>query len=134
MAPPVTLVAGLILMALARLDGATFGVAAALAVTVHASVVLVLQQFISVPLQYLRESVTSPTNLAALLPMIEDGSFGARVFGAVDVFGLWWIWLLALGVSAATGRPARRYAWRLLAVYLGFALVMAAVLAAAGGS
>lgn len=133
-APPVTLLAAFGLSLLARLDGAALGTSAAIAVAVHASVVLVLQQLVAVPLQYLRESITSPTNLAALVPIVEDGTSAARVFGAVDVFGVWWIWLLAVGVSAATGRPARRYAWRLLAVYLSLAVVVAAVVAAAGGS
>jgi hypothetical protein len=52
----------------------------------------------------------------------------------VDVLGLWWIWLLAIGVAAATGRPARRYLARLLIIYLGVAAGVAAVIVLAGGS
>jgi hypothetical protein len=44
------------------------------------------------------------------------------------------MWLLALGVAAATGRPARRYIWRLLAVYVGVAAIVAAVFAVLGGT
>ncbi|HQZ40639.1 MAG TPA: hypothetical protein PLH72_16535 [Vicinamibacterales bacterium] len=134
MAPPVTAMVALMLVGLARLDGHAMGLGAGMAITVHASAVLALQQLVAIPLQYLRESITSPTNLAALAPMVEDGSAAARVLGAVDVFGIWWIWLLALGLSAVASRPALHYVWRLLAVYVGAAVLMAAMLAVAGGS
>jgi hypothetical protein len=134
LAPPVTVAVAAGLALLARLDGAILSAHAALAVSVHAAVVLALQQLVATPLHYLRESLTSPTNLAVFLPMLEDGTVGARLFGAVDLFGLWWIWLLAIGVAAATGRPARRYLTRLLVVYLAMAAGVAAVMALAGGS
>lgn len=134
LAPPVTLVVAAGLIILARLDGASLSALAALAVSVHASVVLAVQQLLSTPLLYLRESLTSPTTLAGLLPGVEDGTVAARLFGAVDLFGLWWIWLLAWGVAAATGRPARRYVSRLLVVYLGVAAAIAAVMTLSGGS
>jgi hypothetical protein len=134
LAPPVTVAVAAGLALLARLDGTSLSAAAALAVSVHAAVVLALQQLVAAPLQYLRESLTSPTSLAVLLPVLEDGTVGARFFGALDLFGLWWIGLLAIGVAAATGRPARRYLARMLVVYLGVAAGVAAVMALAGGS
>lgn len=134
LSPPVTLAVALGVMLMARLDGGTTGVAAALAVTVHATVVLALQQLVSTPLLYARESLASPTSLATILPIFDDGSWPARVFGVIDVFGLWWVWLLAIGASAMTARPARRYVGRFLAVYVAVALIVAAVMAVAGGS
>ena len=134
LSPPVTLLVAAGLGLLARIDGATLPMGAALAVSVHATIVLALQQLVATPLHYLRESLTSPTNLAVFLPGLEDGSVGGRLFGAVDVFGLWWLWLLALGVAVATGRPAHRYLGRLLVVYLGVAAVLAVTMALSGGS
>jgi hypothetical protein len=134
LAPPVTVAVAAGIALLARLDGTRLVAGAALAVSVHAAVVLALQQLVAVPLHYLRESLSSPTNLAVFLPGLEDGTVGARVASAVDVFGLWWIWLLAIGVAAATGRPARRYLARLLIIYLGVAAGVAAVIVLAGGS
>ena len=52
LAPPVTLAVAAGVMLLARLDGSTAGFGAALAVTVHASVVLALQQLVATPLLY----------------------------------------------------------------------------------
>lgn len=132
--PPVTLLVAAGLALLARVDGAAMSMAVALAISVHASVALALQQLVAAPLHYLRESLTSPTNLAVFLPGLDEGSLGARLFGAVDVFGLWWIWLLAIGVAGATGRPARRYFGRLLVVYLGAAAAIAVIMTLSGGS
>ncbi|MCC7124163.1 MAG: hypothetical protein IT178_04895 [Acidobacteria bacterium] len=134
LAPPVTLAIAGGLVLLARVQGARFAYLAALAVTVHASLVLALQQALTTPLAYLRESLSSPTNLTAVVPGLEDGSLASRLLGAVDVFGVWWIWLLALGVAAATASPARRHAAWLLLVYVGVAAVLAAVMVLRGGS
>jgi hypothetical protein len=125
--PPVTMAVAFGVMALARRDGARVTFVTALAVAVHATVVLALQQIIATPLHYAYESLTNPTNLAGLLGAFDEGSWPARLFGAIDVFGLWWLWLLSLGLAAATGRPARQYIWKVLAVYIGVAAIVAAV-------
>ena len=122
--PPVTLLVAAGLVGLARFDGARVTFVTALAIAVHATVVLALQQVVAAPLHYVNESLTSPTNLAGMLRVFDEGSVPARLFGTIDVFGLWWMWLLAVGLAAATGRPARRYIWRLLAVYLGMAAIV----------
>lgn len=134
--PPVTIAVAVGLMVLARLDrsggAARVTFVTALAIAVHATVVLAAQQVIATPLHYLLESLTSPTNVAGLLRVFEEGSWPARLFGTIDVFGLWWMWLLAVGLSAATGRSAGQYLWKLLAVYVGVAAVVAAVFAVLG--
>jgi len=131
--PPVTIVVALGLLVLARLNGARIPFATALAVAVHATVVLGLQQIVATPLHYAAESLSSPTNVAGLLRVFDEGTWGARLFGTIDVFGLWWMWLLSLGLAAATSQPARRYFWRLSAVYVGVAALVAAVFAVLGG-
>jgi hypothetical protein len=136
--PPVTMAVALGLMALGWLDrsggSGRMTYVTALAITVHATVVLAVQQVVATPLHYLHESLTSPTNVAGLLRLFDEGSWPQRLLGVVDAFGLWWMWLLAVGMGVATGRPARRYIWKLLAVYLGIAAIVAAVFAVLGGS
>lgn len=134
LAPPLTLAVAAGLALLARLDGAALSAAAALAVSVHASVPLALQQVIATPLHYLRESFGSPSNLAVFLPIFDEGTVPARILGAVDVFSLWWVGLLALGLHAAGGRPVRRYLGRLLVLYLGIVCAVVMVMALSGGS
>jgi hypothetical protein len=132
--PPLTVLVAAGLMLLARMDGARMSFITALAVAVHASVVLALQQVVATPLHYLSESLTSPTNLAGVLRVFDEGTWPARVFGTIDVFGLWWLWLLSLGLAVTVGKSARRYLWRLLAVYVGVAAIVAAVFAVMGSS
>jgi Yip1 domain len=132
--PPLTVLVALGLVGLARADGGGLSFLAAMAVSVHASTVLVLQELVATPLHYQRESITSHTNLAVLFPGFGDGTLPARLLGSIELFGLWWLWLLALGVAAATRRPARRYFGRLLVVYVGVAALLAAVVTVAGGS
>lgn len=130
--PAITLLVAVGLVALAALDGVKVRFVTALAVTVHASVVLALQQVVATPLHFMRESLTSPTNIGGLLPMLDEGSLPARWLGSIDVFGLWWVCLLAIGLAAATGRPGRRYLARLLVGYIGIAALVAAVFAVFG--
>ena len=79
----------------------------ALAITVHATVVLAVQQIIATPVHYAYESLTSPTSVAGLLRVFDEGTWPARLFGTIDVFGLWWMWLLSIGLAAAAGRSRR---------------------------
>jgi hypothetical protein len=130
--PPVTLLVAAGLLLLARLDGASLSYVTALAIAVHATVVLALQQMLATPVHYAYESLTSPFNVAGLLRVFDEGTWPARLFGTIDLFGLWWMWLLSAGLAAATARPSRRYVWRLMAVYVGVAAIVAAVFAVMG--
>lgn len=110
------------------------GFVAALSVAVHASVALVLQQIVATPLHMVRESLTSPFNLAALLPFFDEGSLPARFFGTVELFGLWWVALLAIGCGALTQRRSREFLLPLLGVYVTVAAVIAGLVVLTGGS
>lgn len=104
------------------------------AVVVHSGVVLALQQIVVTPLNYVRESISSPTNLAIFFPMLEEGTLPARFSGMVDLFLIWWIVVLSIGIGVVHRRPARRVATVLFAVYGGLALALAVIMAIVGGS
>lgn len=110
------------------------GFVAALNVSIFASVALVLQQLVATPLHMVRESLTSPFNLAALLPFFDEGSLPARFFGTVELFGLWWVCLLAVGCAALAGRRAREFLVPLFGVYVAVAAVVAGLVVLTGGS
>ena len=46
----------------------------ALAIAVHATVVLAVQQIVATPLHYVQESLTSPTSVAGLLRVFDEGT------------------------------------------------------------
>lgn len=131
--PAATLLAACGCWILAHRDAPAVSFTQALAVAVHASVVLAVGQVIAAPVHYIRESLTAPMNLAAVLPLMVEGTMPARFFGAIDLFAVWWMALLAVGLSVLTNRRVARYARPLAALYLGFAAVMAGVIAATGG-
>jgi hypothetical protein len=132
--PAVTLLMATACWAVARAEGVEARFTQALAVVVHASVVLVLGQLIVTPLHYVRESLMSPLNVAAVLPGMDEGTLPARFFGSIDLFAVWWLALIVIGLALLTRRGTRRYAVSAAAVYLVFAAVMAGVIAAVGGS
>lgn len=105
-----------------------------LAVSAHAGVALGLRQVVAVPLDYVRETLASPTTLVQFIPSLDEASPVARFFGIVDLFVLWWIVLLAIGVSTLSGRPARPLVLRFLGIYVALALLLALVMALTGGT
>jgi hypothetical protein len=127
--PPATLVVALALLGLAAVERVRVSFVVALAIVVHATTVLALQQVVAVPAQWVRESLGSPTSLATLLPMVEDGTWLARLLGSIDVFGVWWVVLMAMGLSAATGRSTVHWLVRLSAAYLAIAAMVASAVA-----
>ena len=98
------------------------------AVFVHAGVISSLQQLFTGPLNYFRGSVSSATNLAVLLPMIEAKSFLGRLLAGTDLFMIWRLLVLAIGLAVLYRRRTQPIAITLLGIYavivLGFAAIM----------
>jgi Yip1 domain len=132
--PAMTVLVATACWAMARVDGVDARFTQALAIVVHASVVLVIGQAIATPLQYVRESLTSPLNFAAVLPSMDEGTLPARFFGSIDLFAVWWLALVVIGLAVLTRRGVQRYAVSVAAVYLGFAAVIVGLIAVVGGS
>jgi hypothetical protein len=104
------------------------------AVVAHAGVILALRQLVAAPLAYSRETLASPTTLSAFFSMFDEASPLARFFGIIDIFVVWWVVALALGVSVLYRRPARPLVLAFIGAYIAVALVLALVMALAGGT
>jgi len=87
------------------------------AVVTHAGVITALGQLFVGPLNYFRGSVSSPTSLGALLPMLDEKSFFGRLIGMVDIFAVWWVFVLAIGLGVLYRRRTQPTAITLLAIY-----------------
>ena len=103
-------------------------------VVVHSSAVSLLGQLYTVPMNAARGTLSSATNLGVLLPMVEETSFIGRLVGMVDLFVLWWILVLAIGLGVLYRRRTQPIAWSLLAVYAVIALIVAVVRSRMGGA
>jgi len=103
-------------------------------VAAHSQILVALQQVFVVPLNYTRESMSSATNLAIFLPMLDEAGFLARLLGAIDIFWIWWILNLAIGLAVMYKLRTAPIAWSLLAVYFVLAVIFAAVRVAIAGA
>ena len=86
------------------------------------------------PLNYLRESLSSPTNLSVLAPMLEQGSFLASLLGTIDLFIVWWMVVLGIGLAVLYRRSTKPVVGGLLVVYAVIALCIAVARSVMGGS
>jgi hypothetical protein len=105
-----------------------------MAVVVHSTVILTLHAMVAVPSHYVRESIASPTTLVQLFPVANASSPVARLLGAIDLFVLWWLVVLALGLGVLYGRRVWRIAASLTGIYAGVALALAAAMTILGGT
>ncbi|MGE5244923.1 MAG: YIP1 family protein [Betaproteobacteria bacterium] len=104
------------------------------AIVAHSGVVLALQSIFTLPLDYARQSLSSPTNLAVFLPMLDENSFPARMLGSIDLFVIWWAVSLAIGFGVLYRRRTGPIATTMIALYVGIAIVIALVKAVASGA
>ena len=104
------------------------------AVVVHAQFLSALQSLFVFPMDYAKESLSSPTSLTVFLPFLDEGSFAARSLGSIDLFRIWFIVNLAIGIGVLYKRRTTPIATSLLAVYAVIALVIAAVGVALSGA
>ncbi len=95
------------------------------AVVLCSSVVTGLRALYSTPLNYARQSLSSQTNLAAVLPLFDENTFGSGLLGSIDVFLIWWIVNLAIGLGVLYKRRTAPIATTMLVVYGAIALTMA---------
>jgi hypothetical protein len=106
----------------------------AFAVVAHSGVILTVRALFATPLNYARESFSSPTTLGVFFPMLDEASAAARFLGFIDLFMIWWVIVLAIGVSVLYQRPTRPIALGFLSVYLVIALAWAGGMALLGGT
>ena len=103
------------------------------AVLAHSGAVSILQHLFVTPLNYARESMSSSTNLGLLVPFLDQGSFLARFLGTIDLFIIWWVLVVSMGLGVLYRRPTAPVFWSFMGVYVVIALVIALVMRGASG-
>jgi hypothetical protein len=97
------------------------------AIVVHAGVITALQTLFVMPLDYARQSLSSPTTFGVLVPFLDENSFAARLLGSIDFFYIWWFITLSIGLGVLYKRRTGPIATSLLGLYALIALAIAAV-------
>jgi len=105
-----------------------------LGVVSHSWLLPALQTPFVMPLNYARESLSSATSLNIFFPFIDGMSFLGMLLGSIDLFRIWWVVSLAIGLGVLYKRRTSPIAWGLLAVYAVLALAYAGVRAALSGA
>lgn len=100
------------------------------AVVVHSGVIGVVGQLIVMPVNYIRETLESPMNLAVFLPMLDPGGFLAKLMGSVELFRVWSVVALSIGLGVVYKRKTQSVAIPLFVIYGIIAIVAAAISAA----
>jgi hypothetical protein len=104
------------------------------AVTAHTGVILALRLIAGAAATYVRETTASATSLGIWFPALDESSPVARLLGLIDLFAIWWVVVLAIGVSVLYGRRTAPVAAGLTGVYVGVAAALALIMAAMGGA
>jgi hypothetical protein len=104
-----------------------------LAIVVHSSAVLALRSVIAAPVNYARESLGGATSLSMVLPAFGESTFAARLIAAVDIFIVWWVVLVALGLGILYDTRAHFVAIWLLGAYAAGAVAVALTMVLRGG-
>jgi len=104
------------------------------AVLIHAGVISALSSVFSGAINYFRGTMGGVANLGALLPMLGEKSFAGRLLAMVDVFLIWYVIVLAIGLGVLYRRRTQPIAISLLSVYAVIAIVIALIKSRVGGA
>ena len=104
------------------------------AVVAHSYFIVALGALFSMPLFYLRESMASATSFSIFFPMVDEATFLGRLMGSIDLFRIWWIVSLSIGLAVLYKRKTGPIAWSLLGLYLIIVLIFAGIRTALSGA
>jgi hypothetical protein len=94
-----------------------------MAVVSHAWMVPTLGAIFAGIMNFARGSISqSVANLGMLLPMLKEGSFVANLAGAIDLFQIWFVLTLSIGLGVLYKRKTSSVATGLFVVYAIIAL------------
>jgi hypothetical protein len=95
-------------------------------VAVHAGPIGVLSQLFTVPMNYARGTMTSSTTLYVLVQsFVDETTFAAKFLGMIDIFLVWQLIVLSMGLAVLYRRRTQPIATTLLVVYAVIAVIVA---------
>jgi len=127
-------IAGVIMGVFSLAMGGTATYKQVYAIVTHSAILIALQQLFISPLNYAREAMSSPTTLAIFFPFLDEMTFLARLLGGIDLFFIWLIINLAIGVGVLYKRKTASIAIGMLMFYLSIVLIVAAIRTALSGA
>jgi len=129
-----TTIAGIAMAIFGAIMGGNATFKQVFAIVAHSGVLIALAQAFGLPLAYERETTASATSLAVFLPFLDENSFPARFLGSIDLFQIWWIVSLSIGLAVLYRKRTGPIAVGVLSVYVVIVLIIAAVRTALSGA
>ena len=124
----VTLIAaGLVVVVFGAIQGGSATFRQVFAMVAHVNLISVAQVLVVFPINYVRGSLHGATNLAVLFPFLDDRGLSAKLLGSVDLFLVWIVAVLSIGVGVTYRRPTRGAAVVLFGIYGVLAVIIALV-------
>jgi hypothetical protein len=105
-----------------------------MAVVAHSQIISALAFLVSMPINFMKQSMSGATNLGVLLPMLDESSFLARLLGMMDLFAIWWLAVLSIGLAVLYRRKTSSVAMVLFGIYAVIAFGVAFYLSSRGGA
>jgi hypothetical protein len=118
-------VAGLLLMIFTAILGGGATYKQVFAVVAHSQLIGMLQQLFALPIVYARQEIVSPTRLAVFFPMLSDTGFLYYLLSVIDLFYIWSVVNLAIGIAVLYKRRTGPIASVLLGLYAVIAVIYA---------
>jgi Yip1 domain len=129
-----TALAGLLLGVFTAIMGGNATFKQVYAIVVHSGFIISLSQLFVTPLNYLRGTISSAANLGVFLPFLDESTFLARLLGSIDLFIIWWLISLAIGIGILYGKRTAPLANSFIGTYLALAFILATVRTAMSGA
>jgi len=102
-------------------------------VLAYSGAVSIIQTVFVTPLNYVRGSMTSATHLGLFVPFLDESNIISRFLGTINLFIVWWLVVLAIGLGVLYRRKTAPIFWSFMGVYVVIALVIALVMRGASG-
>jgi hypothetical protein len=97
------------------------------AIVAHSWVIATVASLFSTPLMYFKEELGSPTRVGVLLPMLPEQGFATSFLNTIDLWIVWWLCNLAIGLAVLYKGRTATIAGAMLGLYLCLALLIAVV-------
>src|SRR5215831_1521506 len=123
-------VAGILLGVFNALLGGDARFKQVFAIVAHSTLIGALQNTFARPINYFKETISSPTSLSELLPFFDEKSFLGYLAGMLDLFQIWSILSLAIGLGVLYKRRTAPIATTMFIIYFVIVAAIAAVRAA----
>jgi hypothetical protein len=96
-----------------------------MSVVSHSQFVSVVGTIVMYTINYMRGTMTGATNLSAFLPNVDEHSFVFHLARTLDLFLIWWLIVLAIGLAVLYRRKTGSVAVTLFSIYGVIAVLIA---------